>query len=253
MLRPPSRIRLHPWVRRTAEPVASPPQTVSSERELKYRIPDAAAFERIVQAASPQSPPVPLVQRTHVFDTPDRRLFDAGYRLRLREEGGLWILTAKGPQADGDEAAQHQPEVEAPVLAEAARAIVQGLDSPLIALALSPTLREADRTWAQQMLGQFGALPLEHVGIFVNERMRIPWRQSGAPFQAMLELDRTVFPGGKVDFELEVELPAQVQSGQVDAVIRRWLEDAGIAPQRSSGKIKRFFQALDDQLQDTFS
>lgn len=74
------------------------------EVELKLRIPAAAAAKVL------QHPAVADLKRARArttklwsvyFDTPDRRLADAGVALRLRQSGRDWLQTVKGPATAG--------------------------------------------------------------------------------------------------------------------------------------------------------
>lgn len=251
-MRPPSRTRNHPWARPIVEPEADRllAETVSSERELKYRLDSPEDFAKVLRAASPEGAPRPVIQRNHIFDTPDRALAQAGYRLRLREEDGRWLLTAKGQQLKSGphakDAARSRPEVEISVAPELARAMVQGDGSPIEHLAGATELSAGDRAFVVALADRFEGAPLQHVGSFLNERFKIPW-SSPEPesIECLLEIDRTQFPGGIVNFEMEVELSPEANSAMVDAALRRWLDDVDVAPKPSSGKIKRFFEALD--------
>jgi len=255
-MRPPSRTRFHPWARRVTELDPLAIHEVSSERELKFKIPDAESFQRLLQTAAGEKEPPSTVQRNHIFDTPERDLFRSGYRLRLREEDGRWLLTAKGPKIRDDSSSESKiehahPEVESLLSAEAARTLVEGIGSPLEALAKAAGLDGADRAWAVALAKRFEQAPIGHLGMFQNERFRVPWQilnpSTGESIHCTLELDRTRFPGGRLDHELEVEVPAGVEAGILEHEIRRWLEDAGVMPEPSSGKAKRFFKALDEQ------
>ncbi len=255
-MRPPVRSRFHPWARRVTEPLSIPSAGVTREREVKFKIPDQATFERLLRGVTAGKPPAPVLQWNHIFDTPDRALSHDGYRLRLREEEGRWLLTAKGPKrsepperGSGDESVVDRPEVESALSAELAHALIEGRASPLELLSEASDLGPADRSWATALAERYAEPPVELLGHFVNERTRLPW-QSADGLRCTLELDRTHFPGNRTDYELEVELPpgsdgaAQVA---LEAALRRWLEDAGVRPERSSGKVRRFFQALDEQ------
>ena len=66
------------------------------ELEFKFRVEGPAAFEALARAAGSRPSP-PALQSNHFFDTADRALSLQRYTLRLREEGGRFTLTAKGP------------------------------------------------------------------------------------------------------------------------------------------------------------
>ena len=70
------------------------------EIELKFQVPaarrDAVAREVAGRAAAPA-----VRLAAAYFDTPDRRLAEAGLALRLRREGLRWVQTLKGAATDG--------------------------------------------------------------------------------------------------------------------------------------------------------
>jgi len=77
-----------------------------AEIELKFQVPAArlAAVRRAV--ATPTARISRL--RAKYFDTPDRRLAEAGLALRIRLEDGLWVQTLKGRGAAQFERLEHE-------------------------------------------------------------------------------------------------------------------------------------------------
>ena len=69
-----------------------------SEIELKFGVPPARAGA--IDAALRRAQARRLAIESRYFDTPDRRLAEAGLSLRLRRSAGLWEQTLKAP-ADG--------------------------------------------------------------------------------------------------------------------------------------------------------
>jgi triphosphatase len=79
------------------------------ETELKFQIPADAltSVQRAVLTA--RSSTVQL--RARYFDTPDRRLAQAGLALRLRQEGTRWVQTLKGCGAGALHRMEHEVEI----------------------------------------------------------------------------------------------------------------------------------------------
>jgi adenylate cyclase, class 2 len=72
-------------------------ERAATETELKIPVPDLERVRRRLQAleACREGPSEP--ERNVLFDAPDRRLTEGGQALRLRQAGGRWVLTHKGP------------------------------------------------------------------------------------------------------------------------------------------------------------
>ena len=68
-----------------------------TETELKIPVPELDPVRRRLQAlgACQERPSEP--ERNVLYDAPDRRLTAGGQALRLRQSGGRWVLTHKGP------------------------------------------------------------------------------------------------------------------------------------------------------------
>ncbi len=68
-----------------------------NETELKIPVANLDPVRRRLLAARAQRESPPEVERNVLFDWSDRRLTAAGQALRLRQVGGCWVLTFKGP------------------------------------------------------------------------------------------------------------------------------------------------------------
>lgn len=225
------------------------------ETELKLLLPDAAAWDR-VRAALGGGPIV--VQHNHFFDRPDAALRAARIGVRLREEAGRLTLTVKGERARAEAVAgasadagavAHRIELEGELPREALEvALREGLD-------LSPWLAR----WRAER--SMPALPPELAGFlagleaalgdgrlvrqagFVNEReaLRLPLADEAGAFEVELALDRTLFPDGRVDHELEVELVGpSAFVDRVERAVRTWLAaELGIEGRPAPSKLAR--------------
>jgi inorganic triphosphatase YgiF len=88
---------------------------------------------------------------------------------------------------------------------------------------------------------------LKPIGVFDNDRsvLKVPLQVEGREIETVWEVDRSVFPGGRVDCELEIELSDATDASAIADSVRRMLEAAGVAtvPQ-PRGKFERFLDCL---------
>jgi len=88
---------------------------------------------------------------------------------------------------------------------------------------------------------------LKTIGVFDNDRVVIPVSLDieGKMVKTTWEVDRTVFPGGRVDCELEIELEDESGADAIAQAVERTLADAGVktVPQ-PNGKYSRFLSCL---------
>lgn len=218
------------------------------EFEFKFRVDDSAALDRLREAVMVPGAPVPpaLRQVNRFFDTPTRELGTTHRILRLREEAGRFLLTAKGPGSRlCDEALAVKAEEEAEIEEVEASAILAGTISPLELLIerqgapLPPLL-----TVMRELVG---GRPLAEVGSFTNDRRRVgPVRldTEAGPVEVFFELDRSHFPHGVVHFEVEVEVPGPAAEA-CRAALFDLLARFDVAWRPSSSKARRFFDLLD--------
>lgn len=215
------------------------------EVELKLRVDDLADLVKVAIASG--GTPEPTAHQTNgFFDTPDRALGSRGLVVRLREERTpkktVWFVTAKGPgQRSGSLTDVIEEEIE--VEPAAARAMIDGAADPIDALDNGSAARQA-------LVGALRAAlhgrPVTLLGRFHNERTRIPAELAadGVTFQAVLELDRTSFPGDQVHHEVEMEVPPHVSPQLASKAFHELFHRAGVVGRVSPGKARRFFAAL---------
>jgi inorganic triphosphatase YgiF len=113
------------------------------EVELKLEVDGQAALDALARAAG-GTPEKPVRQLNTFFDDAAGRLSRAEYALRLRDEDGTFLLTAKGPQKPASTAVSSRPEEEREIDAATIRSghslVVCGNISRLQAPALPSTL-----------------------------------------------------------------------------------------------------------------
>ena len=224
-------------------------KTEGREIEFKLSVRGEDDFDRLAHLLGAESNTDAIsLQENHFFDTDDRSLRASGLALRLRFEENRRILTVKGPverSLDGlIERAEEEIEID-PVTAER---ILAGVESPLGVLldgieAQGIPIVETART---AVVGQ----PLECVGSFRNLRRYYgPVDIDG--LEITFEMDRTEFPGGQIDHEVEIEVQAN-QEEECREALRRLFVRADIPWQKAQNKAQRFFEALALQTPDEF-
>lgn len=227
------------------------------ETELKLLLRDEAAFRRVVRALGT---PAAVLQRNCFFEDDAGRLRAARIGVRLRAEGDTRRLTLKGDAPDGTDDASlvRRIELEAAMpRAEFESALRDGLDlAPWLdrfeAEAGPAPLPPALHRFLETVRSASGGRPLACRGRFDNGRAigRLELSDAEGPLAIELALDRTEFPGGRVDHEIEVELDPETaadpaQTARIERALRRWLDSLGagdVTPAPS--KLARLHRAL---------
>lgn len=217
-------------------------------REIEFKLPLASEAElAALLAALPAGAPTPGPEReqlNHFFDTPRGELRRAGLALRLREEAGRFRLTAKGPPVADAGALTERAEDEVTLDGGWAFEVLAGQRSPLDVLR---TRLAAGTPLLDALQRAAGKRPLARLGSFRNLRRElgpVDLPRAGAePVRVTLELDRSEFPGGRVDHEVEVEVAA-ADAPAVEAALREWLGRAGLPWRAAGSKAQRLFEAL---------
>ena len=206
------------------------------EIEFKLGVADPEALQRVALAAECLGAQVgtPVRQVNHFFDTAEGALRRSDRTLRLREEAGRFQLTVKGAREAGTDARLHaRAEEEIVIDAADAERVLAGEAAPLEFFGRSTPLVAALRA-------ELGGRRLVYSGSFTNERTRVG---PLALASAVLELDRTELPGGRVDCEVELELPAGLEDrGRL--LLEELLAAAETVGVPVAGKAERFFEAL---------
>lgn len=220
------------------------------ENEIKVLVDGEQAFRTVgaLLLGNAAALPSPVMQVNRFFDTTDRALRRGGFMLRLREQEDRFILTAKGPPSRvgvGD-GLMSKAEEEIEITTTEGRHIREGETSPLdmleSRLPKRPALLRAIRaTVAERRLTEVGA--------FRNERRSLgalDLDTAAGTASLLLEMDRTEFPGDRVDHEIE----AEILDGSPEAALARvrdLFREAGLEWRPSTSKSRRFFAALEAQ------
>jgi inorganic triphosphatase YgiF len=182
-----------------------------TEIELRFQIPESQwpAVRRWVSGTGKSVATEERLQASY-FDTPERDLARAGFALRLRREGDVWVQTLKGAAADGMTRLEHN--------------VPLGADIPVLDVA-----RHADHPAGQALQQLLAALPEGALqALFRTDITRLtrPLRTPHGTVE--LALDHGALLAGEGDSlrstpvaELEIEL----KSGEARAVLetaRQW-------------------------------
>jgi len=98
---------------------------MSREIEVKFRVEDAAALRKSLQAAGFHEQTPRTFERNVLYDTADRRLRSRQAILRVRRYGERWVVTHKCLPRDNDPAARHKHREETETAVEDGEAIGQ--------------------------------------------------------------------------------------------------------------------------------
>ncbi|MBX3166099.1 MAG: CYTH domain-containing protein [Candidatus Eremiobacteraeota bacterium] len=190
------------------------------EQELKYQIAGPAEFEKVLQFLGPAGEV--LEQCNHYFsDRPERPSPD--WSLRVRQENELYELTFKLGKQQSQGYFQ-STEVECPIDSQQVEEL---LNQPIWSESLweLPPLERLRR--------EFGVERLVLLGSLRNQRHCCP-----QPAGWTAELDITWFPGGRTDYELEIETAEVAAVEQALQPIEQYLI------RQTKTKFRRFLEAL---------
>jgi cellulose biosynthesis protein BcsQ/uncharacterized protein YjbK len=221
------------------------PRADRQEIEFKVSVDGPEAFSALEEVLAGDAPVTRRTkrQRNHFFDTADRAFEDTGAALRLREEEGRFLLVAKGAATSEGEVLTKRAEEEVELASPDAKAILSGAADPLEVL--GEQLGSPPPRLVASMREAAGGSPIVRLGAFENERTVLgPVEVSleGRERSLEFELDRTEFPGGRVDFEVEVEVQDVGAAGADE--LRALFARAGIEWRSAPSKAARFFALI---------
>jgi uncharacterized protein YjbK len=185
------------------------------------------------------------VQRNHFFDTSDRRLGRARYSVRLRLDDHRANLGAKGPSREVAGSTASRDEAETSVAAFEAEALLRGELDPIEILRRRVVDPAFEALWRGLDAAREGHA-LRNWGSFENVRRVVPVALPTGQ-SLLVEVDRTLFPGGRVDEEVEIELPREDLAAEVEAWLETRARGAGIETRASTPKVARFFSSLGEE------
>jgi len=163
------------------------------------------------------------------FDSEDRKLSSAGWALRVRAENHRGLVTIKSIAKETGSAFIRQ-EIEAEISRSEA----------LDALALQIDVMDFPVLPVEYLIEKLGRFDVMILVKFENVRQKKFFKI--ADYNYLLEIDKTEFGDGSVDYELEVELPDIGRLETVEDHLRRIFDSLAI-PFESQGESK-FARAL---------
>ena len=234
---------------------------MNQEIELKYRLPDRAALERVQKTAQhgAGNPQTELLLQTNTFfDASDLRLKTNSLSFRLRLENKQAILCIKGnnPKVpDKQDNLSVRLEYESKLPAAIAKEILKGEVSPLeYLLTLQDSSSDMKRTreyLCKEIKRVLQKEELVVVGSFNNERLCIPIEING--IQLKLELDQTQFTPDVTHYEVELEIPPTLSLKKAEKYLSNLLKAAKVPLATSKSKSDRFYGYLSKNLAKTDS
>lgn len=218
------------------------------EIEFKFGVDDDGALDAFARALGLDRRTSPTRrQENHFFDSAEEHLRACGLSLRLRIENGHGLVTIKGKEVQRAEggALTERFEAECTVTRADAQAILAGSLSPLEYLRghPDPLVQEGCRLIRAALDG----VELVYLGGFENERTTLPEVEleiGGRPQPLVFELDRTTFPQGRVDCEIEAEIGPEVDAHLTSAHLTELLARANIPWNPAPSKLARFLAIL---------
>ncbi|HET89530.1 MAG TPA: CHAD domain-containing protein [Chloroflexi bacterium] len=193
------------------------------EIEAKFSIPDLETFHRLQALDALAGFDLAASQVEHVhdvyLDTEDRRILAAGYACRRREQGQQVKITLKG--LGGAEGAVHRREEwEVSLLADQALVPAGWPDSPV-------------RDWTLQWVGDAPLAPL----FDLHQVRHVRLVGQGERMVGELSLDQVRVAVGEEErtyFELEVELDAEGDEGDLAVLVNSLRDDWDLRPEPRS-------------------
>ena len=149
------------------------------------------------------------------FDTEDRKLAAEGWALRVRAESDRGLVTVKSESSKPGTAVIRE-EIEAEISRGEALDILN-LRRDVMTISNEPI------NFVKRMCGNVAVTKLVH---FENTRQIKPFKIGD--YNYMLEIDKTEFTDGSVDYEVELELPDESRIEIVEDKLRKLFVSLGI-------------------------
>lgn len=198
------------------------------ESEIKLDLQSEENYRRLIEHFAEAKTEDKL--ENYFFDTDDRALSKSGWALRVRRESGGVKITAKGPPRKASAGLIVRPEIETSLPNDNIAGLIDGgLKIPQIPAKIADHL---DKLIAGKTLSL--------IMFFTTWRTTVRHRTDD--LELRFEIDRTVFPDGTADLELEVELADAAQYDRAIISIKSIFSRLGI-PLRPQGESK-FARAL---------
>jgi len=184
------------------------------EKEIKIDLEDESSYLKLLEFLG--NPRSRKRQINYFFDTDDFSLEDNGWALRIRDREGDGTITLKGLETRDRQGLTIRPEIE------------ESFPTYLIPEAIKQGLH-IDRIPAnlkEITLAFIDSLRLNLRVSFETERTTVLHKINDQDID--FEIDRTVYPDGSVDFELEIELEDKSETPAAIKYTREVFERLGI-------------------------
>ena len=202
-------------------------QTRNVEIEIKLKLESFTDYLKLVgylgQIESEEH------QTNGFFDTEDRRLAKGGWALRVRAENRRGLVTLKSIPTQAGAAVIRQ-EIEAEISRGTAIDVLD-LRTDVLSIPVMPV------TFVKS---EFPDLSVARLIQFQNTRQKKLFRIGDNNY--LLEIDKTEYADGSVDYELEVELNESAQIETVEAHLGKLFQSLGIPFERQEES--KFARAL---------
>lgn len=206
---------------------------LKKESELKVVLESFADYLKLVGSLAPIDSEI--IQKNAFFDTSDRVLGNDGWVLRVRTEtysftgDSRGLVTLKGLDTGAAEFTE-RTEIEQSIEHDLAEQLIVGA-ADLFDYALEPV---------DYLSRRYGRLTLSRLFKFTN--IRKTKQQSIGRLQYLLEVDKSEFADGAVDYELEIEVNDSADQPLVAVQIKKLLQSLGLHFQIQ--KASKFERAL---------
>ena len=201
--------------------------TNNLEIEIKIRLGSFMDYLKLVGRLSPIDEEIQHINC--FFDSEDRRLAKGGWALRVRAESHRGLVTIKSiPTQAGMAVVRREIESEIP----------RGLAMDI--LALRHDVLTVDTPPVQFIKTEFPGVELTKLILFENTRQLKKYTIGDCEY--LLEIDKTAFSDGSVEYELEVEFTDMAQLDKIEEGLRRLLASLDIPFERQSDS--KFHRAL---------
>ncbi len=198
------------------------------EIEVKIKLESFTDYLKLIGALGPIDREEHQVNA--FFDSPERKLSQAGYALRVRSSDQQGSVTLKSLVSQSDAVATRR-EIIGEIAPGLARSLIFG-QTDLMELDIEPVaiIRE-----------KFPGLRLSRLLQFRNNRQVKQYRLGD--YDLALEIDKTEFADGSVEYELEIELDDESQFQPVQDSLRRMFNSLVIAfASQTKSKFERALQ-----------
>lgn len=220
------------------------------EIELKYRLHARQDYQKLANYFD-LSDDLKFKQVNYFFDTKKFSFKKNKVTLRLREQEGKFVMTAKNGNinrsTEGRDVLVVRLESESAISSDKASKIISKQLNPLQAFIEQAKKLEDDALKTHKYLQTrftkcAGTSEVISIGSFINFRLQKKLRIEG--FEVVFELDETHFPNGLTHYEAEVEIPEHVDTAIVKKHMRQIFKEVKLETFPDKGKSTRFYETL---------